>query len=221
MMPTLSLRPAQAVLFDLDGTLLDSRTSHYRVYQHVFADLGIQFDHAVFTRYYSPNWYLLYERIGLPRDRWPEADQLWLRHYEQETPGPRTGAGQVLAVVKGSRRALGLVTSGERARVERDLDRLGWVALFDAVVCGGDAPRMKPHPDPLRLALSQLNLSPRAAVYVGDTIEDVQMGKAAGTATVALAGGFSSHETLSGERPDILLDSLDELIPLMILTASP
>ncbi|HTE04322.1 MAG TPA: HAD-IA family hydrolase, partial [bacterium] len=83
--------------------------------------------------------------------------------------------------------------------------------------CGGDAPRMKPHPDPLRLALSQLNLPPRAAVYVGDTIEDVQMGKAAGTATVALAGGFSSHETLSGERPDILLDSLDELTPLLQL----
>lgn len=210
-----SLRAAQAVLFDLDGTLLDSFQSHYRVYRHVFADLGIGFDHAVFARHYSPNWYLLYERIGLPKDRWPEADQLWLHYYEQETPGPREGAAQVLEVVKTSGRALGLVTSGERARVKRDLDRLGWGALFNAVVCGGDAPRMKPHPDPLRLALSQLSSPPAAAVYVGDTVEDVQMGKAAGTATVAVTGGFSSRETLHSERPDFLLDNLPELPRLL------
>jgi len=201
----------RAVLFDLDGTLLDSFQSHYRVYQHVFADLRIGFDEGTFMQYYSPNWYRLYERIGLSRDRWPDADQLWLHYYEQETPGPREGAARVLAAVRASRRALGLVTSGERARVERDLERLGWQRLFDAVVCGGDAPRRKPHPDPLRLALAHLHSQPIAAVYVGDTIEDVQMGKAAGTATVALNGGFSSSETLRREQPDFLLDSLLEL----------
>lgn len=210
-----SLRPMRAVLFDLDGTLLDSRASHYRVYEHVFADLGIRFDQEVFARLYSPNWYLLYERIGLPKGRWPEADQLWLHYYERETPGPRDGAAQVMAAVKASRRTLGLVTSGERARVERDLERLAWGSLFDAVVCGGDAPRMKPHPDPLRLALSRLNSPPQAAVYVGDAIEDVQMGKAAGTATVAVVGGFSSRETLSNEHPDVLLDNLPEFTNLL------
>jgi len=209
------LHRTRAVLFDLDGTLLDSFQSHYRVYQHVFADLRIGFDEGTFMQYYSPNWYRLYERIGLSRDRWPDADQLWLHYYEQETPGPREGAAQVLAAVKASRRALGLVTSGERPRVERDLERLGWQRLFDAIVCGGDVPRMKPHPDPLRLGLSHLHAQPVAAVYVGDTIEDVQMGKAAGTATVALTGGFSSSETLGREQPDFLLDSLQELTHLL------
>lgn len=215
MAHTLSLRPMQAVLFDLDGTLLDSFQSHYRVYQHVFADLGIGFDAATFARYYSPNWYRLYERIGLSRQRWPDADRLWLHYYAQEAPGPREGAAQVLEAVKASRRALGLVTSGERFRVELDLDRLGWRGFFDAVVCGGDAPRMKPHPDPLRLALHQLHSPPAAAVYVGDTIEDVQMGKAAGTATVAVTGGFSSKDTLASERPDALLNTLIELVALL------
>src|SRR2546426_1258699 len=209
------LHDTRAVLFDLDGTLLDSFQSHYRVYQHVFADLRIGFDEGTFVQYYSPNWYLLYERIGLSRDRWPDADQLWLHYYEQETPGPREGAAEVLAAVKASRRALGLVTSGERTRVDRDLERLGWQRLFDAVVCGGDTSHMKPNPAPLRLALNHLNASPPAAVYVGDTIEDVQMGKAAGTVTVALTGGFSSQETLSGERPDFLLDNLQELVTLL------
>jgi len=209
------LHGTRAVLFDLDGTLLDSFQSHYRVYQHVFADLRIRFDEAVFVQHYSPNWYLLYERIGLPKERWPDADRLWLHYYEHETPGPRDGAAQVLEAVKASRRMLGLVTSGERDRVERDLERLGWQRFFDAVVCGGDAPRMKPHPDPLRLALAQLHSQPIAAVYVRDTIEDVQMGKAAGTATVALTGGFSASKTLAAERPDVLLDNLTELVTLL------
>ncbi len=209
------LRRTNAVLFDLDGTLLDSFRSHYRVYRRVLADLKIQFDEVVYVQHYSPNWYLFYERIGLPRDRWPDADRLWLRYYAQETPGPRDGAAQVLAVVKASGRALGLVTAGERSRVEHDLDRLGWHQLFDTVVCGGDTPHRKPHPGPLQLALSHLNALPAKAVYVGDTIEDVQMGKAAGTATVALTGGFSAKETLAGERPDALLDSLTELVTLL------
>src|SRR2546428_7766501 len=209
------LHSTRAVLFDLDGTLLDSFQSHYRVYQHVFADLRIGFDEGTFVQYYSPNWYRLYERIGLSRDRWPDADQLWLHYYEQETPGPRDGAAEVLAAVKASRRALGLVTSGERFRVERDLDRLGWSTFFDAVVCGTDSPQLKPHPGPLRRALESLNAAPAQAVYVGDTIEDVQMGKAAGTSTVALSGGFSAKESLSAERPDVLLDNLTELVTML------
>lgn len=215
MVRAFSLRRMQAILFDLDGTLLDSRASHYRVYQHLFADLGIRFDPAAFAQLYSPNWYLLYERIGLPKARWSEADRLWLHYYAQETPGPRDGAAQVLAAVKASRRLVGLVTSGERARVERDLERLAWGKLFDAVVCGGDAPRMKPAPDPLRLALIQLNSPPAAAVYIGDAVEDIQMGKAAATTTVAVIGGFSSRETLAGERPDFLLDNLQDLTHLL------
>src|SRR3989442_12570697 len=160
----------RAVLFDLDGTLLDSFQSIYRVYQHVFADLRIGFDEGTFMQYYSPNWYRLYERLRLSRDRWPGADQLWLHYYEQETPGPREGAARVLAAVRASRRALGLVTSGERARVERDLERLGWQRLFDAVVCGGDAPPRKPHPHPLRLAPAHLYSPPIPAIYLRGTL---------------------------------------------------
>src|SRR3989442_9386323 len=146
----------RAVLFDLDGTLLDSFRSHYRVYQQVFADLRIGFDEGTFMQYYSPNWYRLYERIGLSRDRWPDADQLWLHYYEQETPGPREGAAQVLAAVKASRRALGLVTSGERGRVDRDLERLGWQRLFDAGLGGGAKAHTESQPPPLRLPLHPL-----------------------------------------------------------------
>src|SRR5574341_781704 len=202
------LHRVRAVLFDLDGTLLDSLRAHFHVYERVFADLGASLDEESYARHYSPNWYLFYERMHLPRDRWPDADRLWLEYYAKETPGPRDGAAQVLAAVQASGRALGLVTSGDRARVARDLDRVHWGLLFDVVVCGGDTPHLKPHPAPLLHALAHLKRRPPDAVYVGDTIEDVRMGKAAGTVTAAVTGGFSSRETLAGEKPDVVLDGL-------------
>lgn len=204
-----------ALLFDLDGTLLDAFQSHYRVYEAVFTGLRMPFDQSAYTEHYSPNWYVFYERMGVPPERWTEADQLWLKHYAHETPQERPGAGEVLTLIRASHRALGLVTSGDRSRVERDLERMNWRALFDVVVCGGDVSERKPHPAPLHHALGKLEQIPSTAMYVGDTIEDVAMGKAAGVTTVAILGGFSSREALERAGPDRLIESLEELLDLL------
>lgn len=206
-MPQQPGHTARAVLFDLDGTLLDSFRSHYRVYRAVFADLMMPFDEGAYLRHYSPNWYLFYERLGVPKERWGEADRLWLEHYAKETPTEREGAGDLLQRLRASGCALGLVTSGDRSRVERDLTRMGWTELFDVIVCGGEVPERKPHPAALQYALRLLEQPESAAIYVGDTIEDVMMGKSAGVMTVALLGGFSSREALEGARPDLILEA--------------
>lgn len=198
-------------LFDLDGTLLDAFQSHYRVYEAVFTGLQLPFDQSAYVQHYSPNWYLFYQRLGVPKDRWDEADHLWLKHYAHETPQERPGASEVLTSIRASHRALGLVTSGDRSRVVRDLERMSWTALFDVVVCGGDVSERKPHPAALHHALAQLGRRPSAAAYVGDTIEDVAMGKAVGVTTIAITGGFSSREALELSGPDLLIESLAEL----------
>ncbi len=205
----------RAILFDLDGTLLDSLPAHFNVYRKVFAGLGTPLDPAIYARTYSPNWYVFYERMGVPKERWPEADRLWLQFYEAEAPHPRAGADEVLRAVRRSGRQLGLVTSGDRSRVERDLQRAGWDGLFDVVVCGGDVTERKPLPGALRHALAQLRAEPAASLYVGDTVEDMAMGQAAGTLTAGVLGGFSSREQLAATHPNYLIESLTDLIEIL------
>lgn len=214
-LPHARIRDAHAVFFDLDGTLLDAYQSHYRVYGHVFRTLRRPFDEAAYARHYSPNWYLFYERLGVPRELWPEADRLWLHFYEQEAPASQYGADDLLSAVAASGRVLGLVTAGDRGRVLRDLQRMGWETRFQVVVCGGDVPERKPHPAPLTRALALTRMSPEVSVYVGDTVDDVVMGKAAGVLTAGVLGGFTSPEAFAESAPDVLVESLTDLVAIL------
>ena len=92
----LNRRPLQAVLFDWDGTLLDSYQSDARAYVAMFAAMGIPWDLGDLTRHYSPDWYAVYRAALLPEDRWAEADRLWRRFYRDERPRLQPGARRVV-----------------------------------------------------------------------------------------------------------------------------
>jgi len=193
-----------AVLFDWDGTLLDSAEASYRCYVRLFDSYGIGFDRALFSRSYSPNWHRTYEAVGLAPDRWPEADQRWLDHYCAEESRLVPGAREALARVEGAGIAQGIVTSGDRTRVSRELAGLEVERYFRTVVFGGDTPNRKPHPEALLLALERMGVAPGRAAYVGDSPEDVEMARAAGVRAVGVPGGFPNREALAASRPDLL-----------------
>ena len=69
----------RAVLFDWDGTLVNTAEASYRCYEKLFGSYGIAFDREAFRRTYSPNWHLTYSALGLAEERWAEADARWLR----------------------------------------------------------------------------------------------------------------------------------------------
>ena len=103
---------------------------------------------------------------------------------------------------------LGLVTSGTRSRVERDLERLEVGGFFGVVVCGGDTVNRKPHPEPLLVALDRLGVAAGDAAYVGDSPEDVAMSRAAGVFCIGIPGGFPNHAALAAAGPDLHSESL-------------
>lgn len=205
-------RPWRAVLFDWDGTLADTAAVSLRTYVALFGSFGIPFGPSDFARTYSPNWYLTFEAVGLPRERWDEADARWLELYARETAGLLPGASQGLRRLRDHGVRQGLVTSGTRSRIESDLARLGLLDFFGVVVCGGDTSNRKPHPEPLQLALERLRVAPGEAAYVGDSPEDVQMARAAGVYCVGIPGGFPNRDALEASRPDRMAGSLEDVV---------
>jgi HAD superfamily hydrolase (TIGR01549 family) len=194
----------QAVLFDWDGTLVNTAEASFRCYEKLFGSYGIAFDRDAFRRTYSPNWHLTYSALGLAEERWAEADARWLGHYCEEEVVLIEGAREALLRVRDAGLRAGLVTSGDRVRVSRELADHGVADLFEVLVCAEDTIRRKPHPEPLLLALERMRLTPGDAVYVGDSPEDVQMAQAAGVRAVGIPGGFPNRESLEASRPDLL-----------------
>jgi HAD superfamily hydrolase (TIGR01549 family) len=212
------LKPAslQAVLFDWDGTLLNSAESSYRCYVDLFAALGIHFDRQRFEQTYSPDWYRTYLAVGLPKSRWAEADALWLDHYAREESHLVPGARETLLALREREVRQGLVTSGNRRRVDRELASLGVGGFFGAVVCDDEAGSRKPHPAPLLLALERLGVPASEAAYVGDSPEDIQMAQAAGVFAVGVPGGFPNRASLAAAGPDLLIPSLGEAVATLL-----
>jgi HAD superfamily hydrolase (TIGR01549 family) len=210
----------QAVLFDWDGTLVNTAEASYRCYEKLFRSYGIGFDRDAFRRTYSPNWHLTYSALGLAEDRWPEADARWLEHYCEEEVVLLDGARDGLLRVRDAGLRAGLVTSGDRVRVSRELAGLGVADLFQALVCAEDTVQRKPRPEPLLLALDKMRLAPGAAVYIGDSPEDVQMAQAAGVRAVGIPGGFPNRDALAAARPDVLAPTLAVALDRVLGTVS-
>jgi phosphoglycolate phosphatase len=203
-------RPVEGVLFDWDGTLIDSYHADASAYMAMFKEMGISWGLKELEKNYSPNWYHVYRAAGLPRKRWEDADRSWRSHYAKHKPKLISGARRVLARLSGAH-YLGLVTSGDRDRVRRQLREFRLTGLFAARVCSGDTLRKKPRPEPLRLALRQLGLAPSACVYVGDAPQDMEMARRAGVRAIGVLGPFPTEKRLRAARPEFLLESLDEL----------
>ncbi len=200
----------QGVLFDWDGTLLDSYQADSQAYLAMFRALGVNWGLAELEQHYSPDWYAVYRAAQIPPQLWEEADRVWRAYYRKHPSKLMSATRRVLWQLN-RRHKLGLVSSGDRVRVSRQLREFGLTRVFRARVLGGDTPEKKPHPAPLLKAIAEMKTEARHCVYVGDTPEDVEMARAAGVRAIAVLGPFPTEKRLRAVRPDILLNGLQEL----------
>jgi phosphoglycolate phosphatase len=200
----------RVILFDWDGTLLDSFAADAAAYASMFSSLGISWSENDFARRYSPNWHRVYRAVRLPRAKWDIADRLWMRAYKQQNPQLRAGAKLAIRMLHRNFR-LGIVSSGSGWRVRKQLRKFGVWHYFDVCVCGDDLPERKPNPAPLRAALGRLGASPDETVYVGDTAEDIKMARRAGVRAIGVLGPFPTAERLRAASPEVILSSVREL----------
>jgi phosphoglycolate phosphatase len=206
----------RCVVFDLDGTLVDSRADIVDAVTFTLREAGGPPRTAREIASYVGDGarMLLARAFDLPATdaRLDAALDVFLAYYGRHGADQTTlmpGASQALSSLASIR--LAICTNKPRVMTELVIGRLGLDGRFDVVVAGGDLPERKPHPLPLLHIAERLSLIPRDLVMVGDGPQDIACGRAAGTRTIAVSGGFSDDATLSAANPDVLIGSLAEL----------
>lgn len=187
----------KSILFDFDGTLLDSFPAHYHAYEVTLAHFDMEITPERYMETYSPNWFAMYAALGIPEEKYGEADEIWLAEVKKHKPALFPAARPLLEALSESY-VLGLVTSGSRERVMRDLNTTGIRDFFKVIVTGDDITRPKPDPEGLQIALEQLQLRPWQALFVGDAREDCLMAQAAGVPFLGIEGEFSTVTRAEG-----------------------
>ena len=206
------------ILFDLDGTVIDSvaliRESHRHAVQSV---LGLELpDEVLVANVGRP---LIDQMRAFSPERAEELLTVYRRWNHANTAAllrPYPGMEHVLAELGAAGRALGIITSKSHPTVDLAFDVLPLRHHFDVVIAAEDTARHKPDPDPLLEALSRLGAGPERACYVGDAPFDLRAARAAGIAPIAVTWGFFPRATLEAERPDLVVERPDRLLDALL-----
>jgi phosphoglycolate phosphatase-like HAD superfamily hydrolase len=180
----------EAILFDWDGTLVDSLGAFHRANSTVMEAFGLPFDVVRYRQHYTADWREMYRRLGVPHERLDEANTLWESTFGNDGDAVIAFPGTLAALqrLRDAGAVLGIVTAGHRAVVEPQLARTGLGALLPIRVFGDDLPVHKPDPEPLRLALRMAGDGhrPETSIYVGDAPTDMLMAVAVGAQAVGI-----------------------------------
>lgn len=206
------------VLFDLDGTVIDSGAIILASMRHAAKEvLGTEVpDEELMAAVGGPG--LEAQMHALAPDRVDELVSVYRAHNEplHDELVCCAGIEDVLVRLKEEGHRLGIVTAKRRQTVELAFARLPIEHLFATVVGGDETERHKPDPAPLLLALERLGAEPDDAAYVGDAPFDVKAARAAGLYAVAVTwGGIHARERLEAEEPDALVDRAEALFDVL------
>ncbi|MBC6715140.1 phosphoglycolate phosphatase [Aurantimonas sp. DM33-3] len=210
----------QAVLFDLDGTLVDSAPDIHAALNETLASYGEPpFTLEAVTRMVGRGVPVLIERAweGLGKSIDPaERDRVvdrFLAIYEPRATELTTltaGASEATRALVDAGTPIGVVTNKPEAATREILSHFGLSELMQVVVGGDAGPAKKPEPGLLLLACERLGLAVDQVVFVGDSENDVAAAKAAGMAVVVLRGGYTSIAA-DDLGADAVIDRLDGL----------
>jgi len=203
------------VLFDLDGTVVDSGSMILASMRHATREvLGREYaDEELLKAVGGPG--LEAQMAALAPERADELVLAYRAHNEPLHDGLRACAGMedALALLKAEGRRLGVVTAKRRSTVELAFRQVPIGHLFETVVGGDETKLHKPHPEPLLLAAERLDADPATTAYVGDSPFDVRAAKAAGMHAIAVTWGrIHDRSRLEAEEPDAVVDSAEELV---------
>ena len=192
----------KAILFDWDGTLIDTAEHVYQANVEVIKSIGLPpLSRELYGLHYSPNWRRMYAALGVPEHLVEGAAESWHGAYRGHEAELLPGARPALERLVAAGIPIGVVTAGDRKVVSGQLKRTGVADLLGSVVYGDDISEQKPHPEPLRRGLAALGhgATPDQAAYLGDTLDDMRMARNAGLRAIGVQSPFFHPERFLAE----------------------
>jgi phosphoglycolate phosphatase len=205
MSPTLHPVPRCLLLFDLDGTLIDSRRDLVTATNLMRGAHGLPpLDLATVVSYVGDGLAKLAERAlqGAPVDPAAavcEIGDFYADHLVDETR-PYPGVPENLKALHAAGHRLGLVTNKPARHARRIFDHFGWTDDFSVLMAGGDTPSLKPSPEPILEAMRRTGASPSETWMVGDHHTDLEAARRAGVSSIFLLSGLGSRGTETPTR---------------------
>ena len=208
-------RSFDLIVFDWDGTLVDSTTLIGEALQQSCRDLGLPVPDDVAARHVIGLGLADAMKLvapDLPKNRYPELGARYREHYLAREAGIPlfAGAREMLADLDAAGYLLAVATGKTRAGLARSLARIGLEGVFHATRCA-DEGLPKPHPDMLLFLMDRLEVGPHATLMIGDTTHDLDVAEGAGASGLAVTYGAHPAAELETRAPIATVHSVTEL----------
>ncbi len=207
----------EAVLFDIDGTLLNSKELIYQAYEYTFQLHNLPaIPRDELNNMIGKPLENIYKHFAPSYDTGNLCEThrtFQIGNLRLSTPFPNTK--DTLTKIKEIGIKIAAITSRSQRTSIRTLELAGIKNKIDVIISGENGGKHKPHPESLLRALKQLGIKPEKAVMVGDTDVDILAGKNAKTKTIGVTYGFHGKRILKS-NPDYVIDDIAEIIPIIL-----
>ncbi len=217
---TCRLDGVAGLVFDLDGTLVESYSAHIKSWSRAVAFFGVEADEQMIRPHLGRSSGDIARALlgNRPRSEIEDAyrlkDQIYYEIIPQELR-PVDGAVVTLMDLRRRGYRISIASSNPATVITRSLRTVGLDVATDHIASQDEVNRGKPEPDLFLLAAKKMGLSPSMCVAIGDTTYDVLAGRAAGMPTIAYCGRVQPRSDLVEARPGHLISDLRELLDLL------
>ncbi|MBQ9757828.1 MAG: pyrophosphatase PpaX [Clostridia bacterium] len=202
----------KAVLFDFDGTLIDTNELIFKSYRTAFRKvLNREIDDEEILKLYGRPLRGSLMEYGEPGEMLYTVYREFNEAQHDLLAKPFEGVQEGLEEINKKGYKMGIVTSKRMPLVERGLELLGISAFFDVVITLEDTSKGKPDPEPLLLGCTKLSVLPEEAIYVGDSIFDMEAAKNADCKLCAVKYTLTDHKKILSYNPDFFVETIKEL----------
>jgi pyrophosphatase PpaX len=210
-------KPITTLLFDFDGTLLDTNELIIQTFQYVLGNhYPGKYERIDILPFLGPTLHETFDSIEPEkRDQLIEEYRAWNKSMHDELSSEFDGVSETMRLLKAAGMKMAIVSTKRKDMVMRGLGLLNVEGVFDEVIAMDDVTKTKPDPEPILLALDRLGVTADEALMIGDNYHDIVGGQNAGVRTAGVAWSAKGEVFLQTFNPDYMLQHISDLLPLV------